>query len=415
MIVGAVLFIPQSKGLDARSVDRSRPEDLVKLGLKFDGAASCNAAKCHGSDKPKPPPSQAGDEYTHWAAKDPHNRAFETLTKDASKAIATKMSIADASTAERCLSCHSVNAPASLRGQKFSLNEGVSCNACHGPSQKYMEPHATEGWTAKQRQAMGHADLLKTWGLYDTKPLVARAEKCTSCHLAIDADMVAAGHPQPQFELAYFSNAGVYEDRHWKDPVDEKYFDVKQWTAGQVVETRDAMVQLAERAEGKAPDEAVKAAYEQALGHLAMFKQVAASGLLNADAGSLDGLAGKLKAAMGAGNKGEVAAAARSVAEGVARTADGVGQMSADKGKTLKALNAVASDESVAQDAGHLGMEQQAFAVFTLYNAYANAESPADKDQVIGLIGEKLFPEKKADAAAFAKNLADVKGKLPAQ
>src|SRR5439155_25121058 len=114
------------------------------------------------------------------------------------------------------------------------------------------------------------ATILKTLGLYDTKPFVARAEKCTSCHLAIDAAMVAAGHPQPQFELAYFSNPQVYEDRHWRQI--EGYNDVKIWAAGQLVCVRDAMKQLADRAAGAASDELVKDAYEQAMAHYSMFR-----------------------------------------------------------------------------------------------------------------------------------------------
>ena len=80
-----------------------------------------------------------------------------------------------------------------LQGKDFNIEEGVSCGACHGPSTKWNPPHKAKGWTDKERKAAGtHDALLKKWGLYDTKSPLARAYMCTSCHLAIDADMVAA-------------------------------------------------------------------------------------------------------------------------------------------------------------------------------------------------------------------------------
>ncbi len=84
--------------------------------------------------------------------------------------------------------------------------------------------------------------------------------------------MIKAGHPTPAFELAYFSDPAVYEDRHWKDPEGDKYYNAKQWVIGQAVCARDAMKQVVARASGGADADAVKDAVNQALGHYTNLK-----------------------------------------------------------------------------------------------------------------------------------------------
>ena len=45
--------------------------------------------------------------------------------------VAGKMSIADASTSDNCLSCHGLNPPTAIRGPEFKIEEGNSCESCH--------------------------------------------------------------------------------------------------------------------------------------------------------------------------------------------------------------------------------------------------------------------------------------------
>ena len=57
--------------------------------------------------------------------------------------------------------------PRSARGERFQLDDGVSCEACHGPSGRWLESHVQDGAT--------HEDNLKA-GLYPTaEPVRARA------------------------------------------------------------------------------------------------------------------------------------------------------------------------------------------------------------------------------------------------
>jgi hypothetical protein len=405
---------PAATLLRGKIIDQQPSAQLAQLGFKFEGAATCSNAKCHGAAEAAPAPKPPGNEYNVWAEKDRHALAHEHLSKpDTQKnaafaEIGKKMGIADASTDARCTSCHSLAAPANLQGQKFNLKEGVTCNACHGPSEKWNTPHAEIGWTQKQRQATGsHAALLKQLGLYDTKPVIARAEKCTSCHLAIDPTLVAAGHPQPIFELDYYSEL---ENKHWRDP--EGYFSAKLWAAGQIICLRDSMRQLAERASSNAPVASVKDATEQAMGHYLVLKHLLATKAVpGVDSAALDAAAQKLAGA----NNAAIAPAATAVADAAAKLADAFEKFAPDRKVTVSVLNAIAADASIAKDADLHGVEQQAFAIYSLYNTFARVEKPADADATNDILAKLFTPleSKQVEAAAYAKDLQEVQGKLP--
>jgi hypothetical protein len=96
-----------------------------------------------------------------------------------------------------------------LRGRNFAT-EGVSCEACHGPATGWLGYHVTKDAT--------HDESVKR-GMYDTKDVVKRTDKCLTCHLGtsekfVDHEMIAAGHPDLVFELEAFSAA---MPRHWKE------------------------------------------------------------------------------------------------------------------------------------------------------------------------------------------------------
>ncbi len=74
-----------------------------------------------------------------------HATAFETLKSEESKKIAKKMGIDDPTTADACLKCHVTNGG---KGKGVKMEDGVSCEACHGPGSDYkskavMEDRAT--------------------------------------------------------------------------------------------------------------------------------------------------------------------------------------------------------------------------------------------------------------------------------
>jgi hypothetical protein len=245
------------------------PAERDPDGPKYASMARCNTKDCHGADAAKGSP--ALNEYTLWKAADPHSKAFTTLYKAPSKAIGTAMAIAKVHESAKCLSCHSkVVEPANVvEGQKWSVQNGVSCEVCHGPSEKWIDPHATP-----KEKAWSHEKSIAA-GMDDLRDPVAWTAKCASCHLQIDHDMVTAGHPRLHFEIVdYNARTGA----HWKTekhPSMQAGFDAKIWTIGQAVSYAEALRNVEKRIAAKAPEEGVREAREQAAAHRWILKQVA--------------------------------------------------------------------------------------------------------------------------------------------
>lgn len=98
---------------------------------KYVGAGKCKM--CH--NKP-----EKGEQYNKWFASS-HAQAFTVLSSEASLTYAKANGIADPTTEEKCLKCHSTYASvdAGLIDATGSLTkeEGVSCESCHGPGSAY--------------------------------------------------------------------------------------------------------------------------------------------------------------------------------------------------------------------------------------------------------------------------------------
>lgn len=121
---------------------------------KFVGASKCKV--CHAKD-------ELGNQYAKWASTK-HAKAFATLSTPEAKASAKKVGVSDPATDAKCLICHTSGAGAPQA-------DGVSCEACHGPGEKYKskEVHGTD------RKAALAA------GMIDTK---AKGEAvCKRCHV----------------------------------------------------------------------------------------------------------------------------------------------------------------------------------------------------------------------------------------
>src|SRR5262249_13283826 len=177
--------------------------------------------------------------------------------------IAQALKIPKAEASDRCLSCHAVNVKAQMRGPKFDIAEGVHCEGCHGPAEKWLEPHAEKGWTHEQSVKVG---------MYDTKNLLLRAEKCVSCHLQIDTDMVTAGHPETlTIELDTFS-----ENSPPPGGPKGAWTRTGIWGLGQVISLRDAAKQVGARAKANASAKLMDEAMSKVRGHFVMAKHVLA-------------------------------------------------------------------------------------------------------------------------------------------
>lgn len=211
---------------------------------KYNGPGGCAASNCHGSVQPKTVTRIAQNEYSIWVVQDKHARAYNVLSNPVSTRIGKILNLdAPPNKSEKCLTCHALSVPPELRATTFSLEDGVSCENCHGPAVGWLGPHTTKDWK--------HEQSLKL-GMYDTRDLVKRSEKCLSCHLGtadkqVDHEMIAAGHPDLTFELDSFS---AVMPRHWKPREKEPWLNVQEWSVGQAVQLREGLNRLSRRASG---------------------------------------------------------------------------------------------------------------------------------------------------------------------
>jgi hypothetical protein len=206
------------------------------------GVASCAGSACHGAAKMEGA-SVRQDEYLLWQRKDRHAQAYTTLRTDRSRRIAANLGLADATSADMCLVCHADNVPATDRGGRFQLSDGVGCEACHGASDRWFAPH-TRGYA-------GHKQRLAD-GMYPTWEPAARAELCLSCHQGSAARpmthaIMGAGHPPLLFELDTF---GALQPAHYDADADYARRKVKpdiarNWSVGQIVAARGMVAGLA--------------------------------------------------------------------------------------------------------------------------------------------------------------------------
>jgi hypothetical protein len=196
------------------------------------GAASCASSVCHGAVQP---PARAGalmNEFVTWSHEDSHAKAYQALSSTQGRSIAAKLGLGSAETAKICLDCHTDNVPQNQRGNKFTLTDGVGCEACHGGAERWISSHAAKS---------NYRSDIKT-GMYPTADLRDRSRLCLSCHYGAAEKfathrIMAAGHPRLSFELDTFL---ALEPVHYR--IDEHYRERKptytksqSWSRGQLM------------------------------------------------------------------------------------------------------------------------------------------------------------------------------------
>jgi hypothetical protein len=102
----------------------------AETAFKYVGVKKCTM--CHKTEK-------SGNQYGLWL-EDGHSKAYTVLATEEAKKVATAAGITgDPQQAKECLVCHVVafDAPAEKKDVTLTLEEGVSCEACHGPGSEY--------------------------------------------------------------------------------------------------------------------------------------------------------------------------------------------------------------------------------------------------------------------------------------
>ncbi len=451
----------EAASADTRSAEASAPS--------YTGAGSCGSAQCHGSQRPRTLTRVRQDEYVVWVLKDHHANSYRTLLGDRSVRIARNLRLPDpAEKTERCLDCHAVNAPPSRRGRTFDMSDGVSCEGCHGPAEKWLGPHTTRDWTHHQSLSAG---------MYDTKNLLLRARRCLSCHLgdesrSVDHELIAAGHPDLVFELDTFTAA---MPMHWKESEDKgAWFDVRAWGVGQALALGAAMDRLARRARkgvmGSGSTDGLAAAgsgggaggparagpgnsiwpefseyecftchhdlkkdswrqargYEQSAGapswnssrHAVfrlLYRQIAASEAAAVES-DLQGLSALMAA--GGSDRQKIAEAAGRVSAAVehlaTRLAETASTPSADSTRSL--LHSIAAEADGLAFAGYRVAEQATMAIDSLYRPLARNAKPASDAAIrkgIDRLYDDLKDPARYDPRSFSSDLKAVQKSLP--
>lgn len=236
--------------------------ESTQIGLTATGAGGCNSTICHGGATPVPGEVFLGNEWDRWYnhGKGAHFRAYKVLYEDQRSDRMVKIlfgSKAIAKETPQCLACHALVVPPNLRGRAFDIEDGVSCEACHGRSEKWLSLHTNKVAWRQQMTKEQRTEL----GFYDTRDLVHRAEKCLECHLGtetkkVDHKMMAAGHPALTLELSVDL---IDIPKHWRN--EQSYlsenegggFQARTWAVGQVVVFRESLYRLIDWAKSDAP------------------------------------------------------------------------------------------------------------------------------------------------------------------
>jgi len=225
LVFAFALVVPQAHG-QSNALPYKSPHQSV-------GVVSCGSTLCHGSIRPVPGSNVLQSEYVTWTRLDKHARAYAILHSAQSKKIARNLGIKSAHEERLCVDCHA-HAPAQpLRGERFRVDDGVSCEGCHGPAQRWLPVHVERGAT--------HARNIEH-GLFPAEDAVQRARLCLSCHLGnrdrlVTHRLMGAGHPRLSFELDTFTTV---EPAHFN--VDNDYAKRKRlWDGVQVWAIGQAM------------------------------------------------------------------------------------------------------------------------------------------------------------------------------
>lgn len=173
----------------------------VAAAPKFLGVQSCKSSGCHGGAKDN------FNQVIVWERRDYHTRSYATLTTRRSERMAEVLKLGAPTKSLRCTSCHAPfhEVPPAHRDTSIRIEQGVSCENCHGPAGEWLRTHT--------RTDLSHEDKVAA-GMRDLRNLYVRANTCVGCHQNVDAELLAAGHPQLIFEL---DGQSATEPRHWRE------------------------------------------------------------------------------------------------------------------------------------------------------------------------------------------------------
>ena len=203
------------------------------------GVVNCANSLCHGSVTTWKDSNILQNEYVTWSRVDKHhNKAYQVLLNEKSKRIAKNLGLKEpAHESKLCVDCHGYAPSAELRGERFKVADGVSCEACHGPAERWIKSHTAPNATHEENVANG---------LYPTNEPVAQARLCLSCHFGnsdkfVTHRIMGAGHPRITFELDTFTQTQPPHfviDEDWQKRKGQ-WDPVRVWAIGQALAAQE--------------------------------------------------------------------------------------------------------------------------------------------------------------------------------
>jgi hypothetical protein len=205
------------------------------------GVVNCANSLCHGSITTWKDSNILQNEYVTWSRVDKHaNKAYQVLFNDRSKRIAKNLGLKEpAHEAKICTDCHGYVPAKEVQGERFKISDGVSCEACHGPAERWVKSHVAPGAT--------HDENVKN-GLYPTNEPLAQAKLCLSCHFGnkdkfVTHRIMGSGHPRITFELETFTQTQPPHfviDEDWKKRKGN-WDSVRVWAIGQAIAAQEIL------------------------------------------------------------------------------------------------------------------------------------------------------------------------------
>lgn len=132
---------------------------------KFQYIGSKKCGMCHKTAK-------QGEQLKIWEASS-HAKTYEVLKSAKADEIAKGKGLGKAVEAKECLTCHvtGYGKDAKMFDKSFSMEEGVQCEACHGPGSEYKN----------MKTMKDHAKAVAA-GMTEFKDEAAIEALCKTCH-----------------------------------------------------------------------------------------------------------------------------------------------------------------------------------------------------------------------------------------
>ncbi len=148
-----------------------------------------------------------------WWFNDPHYRSADPFFEEEEKNLKiarlyglspSRMTRGD----NLCMDCHGTVVTGK---ERRAVQDGVSCESCHGPAADWLAPHQ-EGDPALKLERPGYKKALQL-GKNDLRDPEVRARSCTRCHYVTDPRLISAGHPSGA-DFNYLE--AMDKARHWE-------------------------------------------------------------------------------------------------------------------------------------------------------------------------------------------------------